>query len=335
MARKPRTARPTRPQATAAHAAASVASPLLNPIHSTLVTPASSTLTSAYASEDEVDELGNNIKIPSIRRLTLKDFTPSVPVRYLPPQPKKPFRFLDLPTEIRLRIYDHHFAAVEPVLDLDHENHRKLGKYLAIFRTCRLIAREASDHFYSTHAVRLFSIHPGSFFRTKRQLLARLKPRIRSMLTRLELRLGPGWSKPPDGWVVKPKMCLKECINVRLLTVFVQIDPANSYLSAFHRPGFYEGFSRNLLRQVLSELPSVERVEFDAYESVPKRSKMITELIEEAVSHGKAICWGPERGWTDGDDADDSGVELEMDIPPDMQALMGGEAHVPAVLVAA
>lgn len=79
-------------------------------------------------------------------------------------------------------------------------------------------------------------------------------------------------------------------------------------------------------------LPNLEKVEFDAWESVPKGCKMMTGLIEEAANHGKSICWGPERGWTDADDADDSGVE--MDMPGDMSSLMNG-AHVPAVLVAA
>ncbi|KAL2127772.1 hypothetical protein VTI74DRAFT_10188 [Chaetomium olivicolor] len=216
---------------------------------------------------------------------------------------RKPFRFLDLPSELRIEIYALHFADSGPVIDLDSDNYKRIHKKLAILRTCRTIYHEASHVFYSTHTFRVFPTHPGRFFKTKKPLLARLNPQQRRSLTSLELRLGPGWSGPPRGWVVNPALGLAECVNVRKLTVFVQCDPSDGFFSGFRKAdGFYESFSRNLLDGVLAELPLLDQVHFDAWSNVKKSGAMMTGLLEVARARGKKICWGPERGWTDGDE---------------------------------
>lgn len=229
-----------------------------------------------------------------------------------PPEPEpKPFRFLDLPSEIRCKIYAYHFQGAGQVLDLHHDNHRRIHRRLTLLRTCRLIYTEASHLFYSTHTFRVFSTTPGRFFKTKKHLLARLKPQQRACLTRLELRLGPGWSKPPKGWVVNEALGLAECINVRKLTVFVQIDPSMPFLDGFRKAdGFYEAFSKSLLGELLAGLPALERVEFDAYESVRKGCPIMRNLLEITMENSRKICWGPERGWNDTDDDEAVAAEL-------------------------
>jgi hypothetical protein len=233
--------------------------------------------------------------------LTLSDSTKTQTTA--PPKKRKPFRFMDLPSELRIEIYALHFEGVGDVLDLDSANYKRIHKRLGILRTCRTIYHEASHLFYSTHTFRIFPTEPGRHFKTKKPLLARLKANQRRSLTSLELRLGPGWNKPPRGWVVNPALGLAECVNVRRLTVFVECDPSDNIFTGFRKAdGFYETFSKNLLDGVLAEMPFVGRVHFDAWSSVKKSGEMMMGLLEVAHGRGRNIDWGPERNWTDYDE---------------------------------
>lgn len=214
----------------------------------------------------------------------------------------KPFPLMSLPSELRLRIYEYHFAdTASSVVDLDPDNHKKLWRMLALFKTCRMVYAESSHLYYSTRTFRIFPTHPGRFFKTKKPLLARLTAAKRSHLTSLELRLGPGWGKPPRGWVVNDALGLHNCVNVRRLTVFVECDPSDGIFKGFRREdNFYENFCKSLLEEILGELPQLEAVYFDAWSSVKKNGAMIRALAGVVVVNGRAIRWGPERGWTGG-----------------------------------
>ncbi|KAM0329488.1 hypothetical protein ACHAQA_004797 [Verticillium albo-atrum] len=213
---------------------------------------------------------------------------------------------MSLPGELRLKVYAHHFADSGKVMDLDPDNHRRLHRKLALFKTCRTVYAEASHYYYSSRPFRLFPTYPGRFLKTKKPLLARLTPSKRSCLTSLELRLGPGWSSPPRGWVVNPALGLRDCVNVRRLTVFVECDPSDSVFKGFRRSeGFYEMFCQSLLSGVLAELPALEYVDFDGWSSVKKSGDMVKGLMEVAITNNRGIRWGPERGWTDAKEEDD------------------------------
>ncbi|KAL2756715.1 hypothetical protein ACRALDRAFT_1062407 [Sodiomyces alcalophilus JCM 7366] len=269
---------------------------LPTPVPSNQATPLSSAYPSTYASEAE---LASDVESIPIGALSLN---PSKPKKK-----EKPFPFMSLPIELRLKVYDYHFAnTTGQVVDLDPDNHKKISRLFALFRTCRTVYTEASHHFYSTTTFRIFPTHPGRFFKTKKPLLARLSASKRAQLTSLELRLGPGWNKPPRGWVVNPALGLADCVNVRRLTVFVECDPGDNVFKGFRRAdGFYETFSRDLLRDVLAELPHVEAVYYDAWSSVKKTGAMMQGLFDVVLSNNRMICWGPERGWTGGIDDDE------------------------------
>ncbi|KAK0735290.1 hypothetical protein B0T26DRAFT_631167 [Lasiosphaeria miniovina] len=265
------------------------------PILSTYTTPTSSAYPSTYASEAELDPDDDLSKI-AIGALSLDG-----PVEK-PKAKKQAFCFLALPTELRLKIYGYHFAGIG-VIDLDTDNYKRIHKKLAILRTCRTIYNEATYLFYSSHTFRIFPTHAGRFFKTKKPLLARLNTRQRSLITSLELRLGPGWGhKPPRGWVVNSALGLFDCTSVRRLTVFVECDPSDGVFNGFRRDDdFYEGFCRILLKDVLGDMAFVDRVYFDAWSSVKKSGAMMRGLIDIAFAQGRSIGWGPDRGWTDND----------------------------------
>ncbi len=245
------------------------------------------------------DDISSTIPIHT---LTLSDVAETPQEKSPPKKKQKPFPFMALPSELRIEIYAYHFHGVGSVIDLDSDNYKRIHQKLALFRTCRTIYQEASHVFYSTCTFRIFPTQSGRFYKTKKPLLARLTTGQRSQLTSLELRFGPHWSKPPRSWVVNPALGLRDCINVRKLTVFVQCDPSDNVFKGFRKAeGFYETFSRDLLDHVLAEMPLVQRVHFDAWSSVQKSGAMMTGLLGVANARGRTICWGPERNWTDRD----------------------------------
>jgi len=218
---------------------------------------------------------------------------------------------MDLPPELRLRVYKYYFANGGDAVDLDPDNHVRIGKAMALFKTCRAIYSEAANFFYHNRTFRIFPCHPGKYFRSKRPLLARLTPEQRSVISSLELRLGPGWNKPPRGWVVNDALGLRDCASVRKLQVFVECDPSDGMFKGFRAAdGFYEGFCREILRDVLAQLPSVRTIEFDAWPSVEKSGDMMRGLIDVVTALRVPIRWGPLRGWTDEDQEDD--MEFNM-----------------------
>ncbi|EAQ93885.1 hypothetical protein CHGG_02120 [Chaetomium globosum CBS 148.51] len=171
-------------------------------------------------SPDGPSNPGDEIPKLSMNGLTLCDPDPAEAPVLIPPKKKKkqPFRFLDLPPELRIEVYTH-FVTADDVVDLNTENHKYIRKKLSILKTCKLIYQEASHVFYGKNTFRIFPTQGGRYFKTKKPLLARLKSHQRRMLTSLELRLGPGWTNPPRGWVVNPALGLHDCVNVQKNTV--------------------------------------------------------------------------------------------------------------------
>ncbi|KAJ1330891.1 hypothetical protein MN608_04347 [Microdochium nivale] len=256
----------------------------------------------------------------AMAKMSISGLTDDIPIanapRARPAPPPQPFRFLDLPYELRVEVYKYHFVNTGHVLDLDPSNSKRLHQKLAILWTCRTFHTEASHVFYSTHPARIFPTHPGRFFKTKKPLLARFKPGQRAALTSLELRLGPGWSKPPRGWVVNPELGLADCTSVRKITVFTECDPGTETFRGFRQPNnFFESFAQSLLENVLNEMPWVRHVEFDAWSSVKKSGALVQRLIGVVRARNLMLTWGPERGWTDAEEPPERRVFFGLNSP--------------------
>lgn len=258
-----------------------------------------------YKTKD-IDELTAQLETMGLdSRMSFDDDDPSSTSTPRPRPSTKPFPFLSLPYEIRLHIYEL-LLSFPKTLDLDPSNARMLIPSLRLFFVSRQIHAEASRAFYSLNTFRIFPIH-GRFFHAKYPLLARLPAAYKAHITKLELRLGPGWTKPPKGWVIderennRRRLRLKDILNVRLLKVFVECDPAASEVFNGFRheegPAFYTQFCVSLLGGLFEHLPSIDRVEFDAYPSVPRDSPLLKGLLDEVKAGGKSISWGPERNW--------------------------------------
>ncbi|KAF5704375.1 hypothetical protein FMUND_12563 [Fusarium mundagurra] len=253
-----------------------------------------------------------------VNKINIADLTLDVPLIPLRPKrrvPKTPFHFLSLPAEVRIQIYTYFFDDVDKILDLGPQNYKRVHKKLGLMRVCRQVHDEATFAFYSTRTFRLFPTYPGKYFKSKKPLLARLKPQQRRYITSLQLRLGPGWGAPPKGWVVNPALGLSDCVDVGRLSVFVECDPNDKFYEGFRRgEGFYEGFCQNLLADVLADLPSVHTVQLDGYSHIRKSGDMMRGLIDVATEAGLTIEWGPESGWTDSS-VDEEGETKPVNFP--------------------
>lgn len=98
--------------------------------------------------------------------------------------------------------------------------------------------------------------------------------------------------------MVNDALGLVDCVNVRVLKVFVECDPSDAIFKGFRMgEGAYERFSAGLLDGVLKAVPEIKVVEFDAYSSVKRTGDMMSGLERVAKKSGKIIGWGPERGW--------------------------------------
>ncbi len=195
---------------------------------------------------------------------------------------------LDLPLEIRRLIYEQ-LLVLDQTIDLDVRNHRLFSRRLLLFRTCRQIYYESYPVFYGLNVFRVFPTQ-GKYFRNRRGLLSRLSPHYRAVITRLELRLGPGWNAPPRTWKVDPKLGLADATSVHTLSVFVECDPSHKIFDGFRRgETFYTGFSAGLLRTVVAALPSLQKIDFDAWPSVRVDGELLSKLIAEAEKTRRVV----------------------------------------------
>lgn len=222
-----------------------------------------------------------------------------------------PFRFFDLPAELRLQILRHHLL-LEETVDLNPANVKSIAPRLAILLTGKRLHEEAAAVFYGENTFRLFPTH-GRFFLTKKVLLQRMSKRCKELICNVELRLGPGWSQPPKTWNLGPKMGIPDLATLRTLKIFVECDPSSDIFKGFRvNDSFYTLFSCELLTQMKKQAPWLKVAEFDGYSSVKRNSSLMSNLIATAEGSGLRITWTPGGRWDGGKDLADAFSELAL-----------------------
>ena len=223
-------------------------------------------------------------------------------------QGKGAFRFFDLPSELRLKVYKYALVVPEWPIDLDPTNYRRIVPRMQCFLVSRQMHDEAFPVFYGSNPFRLFPMH-GRFFHTKKPLLTRLPTHYRESVSSLEMRLGPGWGSPPRCQKVDDSLGLEDCSLLRTLKIFVEVDPSQDIFNGFrgrnNSVDVYTRFCTSLVAAVLGRAPSIVAVEFAAYPSVGKRSPLIVALLDLVAKASKSIVWGPLRGWDKDVDRDE------------------------------
>jgi len=188
---------------------------------------------------------------------------------------------------------------------------------LNLFLTSRRVYEEAYRVFFS-QPMRLYPLH-GRFFNTKKPLLARLPPKYREVVHTFELRLGPGWSKPPRAQNTNESLGLRDCINTRTLKIFVELDPSEQIFHGFRGKNAtedtYKWFCVDLVRGIFEQIPSLEVVELDAFPGVRKDAPLVVALRRITREAGKLMTWGALRGW--------DGVEDALEVPGLEHAMAG------------
>ncbi|CAI7581583.1 unnamed protein product [Penicillium glandicola] len=216
------------------------------------------------------------------------------------------FRFLELPSEIRLHIY--HYVLFTPTRKSALKPTGNVGSSakkskplapsshrIALFLVSRQIHDEATHYFYSTQTFRVFPVQ--DFLRMP--TIRGLPRRHRSSITTIELIVGSSWTAPPKSWVVNQGLGLQDMALLRTL----KCDPSHPVFEGFRiSKDFYTDFCGKLLHDILKRLPGLGQVEFDAWPSVEKSGPLMTRLLTETRDAQKKILWGPDRGWTNTQD---------------------------------
>jgi hypothetical protein len=222
-----------------------------------------------------------------------------------------PFRFFDLPSEIRLKIYgfvlfgSRRKVALRSNGNVGSSSKNKplapLSHRLSLFLASRRLHDEAAALFYSVQTFRVFPIQDYSRLPTLSSLASSYRP----LINKIELILGSSWTAPPKSWTVTDQLGLRQMSGVRTLKIFIQCDPSHPVFEGFRISNdFYTVFAGDILRLMLEQLPNLYQVEFDAWPAVQKNGSLMSRLLSEVRAAERKILWGPERGWSNLDDVD-------------------------------
>ncbi|KAK5103914.1 hypothetical protein LTS08_003337 [Lithohypha guttulata] len=204
--------------------------------------------------------------------------------------PSQPFRFLDLPSELRNRIY-HTLLFSLP----DHDGSSS-GSRISPLLVSKQLHLEASHILYSHTRFPLF---PLQLFESPPTILD-LPSHYHPSVTNLLLTLGPSWTNPPKSWRVTPRLSrvLKKLTSLRTLRVFVEFDPSHPAFK-MHRisENYYTDFCGELLGDILETMPQCGYVELDGNSGVDVNGPLVRKLREEVKEAERELRWGGKAGW--------------------------------------
>lgn len=207
--------------------------------------------------------------------------------------PSSPFRFFDLPSEVRNLIYD--FTLFSKPAYRGAKGRRKASRLSCLLANHKMHA-ESTYILYSTTRFPLFFLQ--SF--ESPPLLSELAPLYLPFVANLRMTVGPSWTDPPKTWRVTRQLTktLKQLTSVQTLRVFVEFDPSHPAFAKYRRSyGFYTDFCGDLLGDVLEGMPQLKFVELDGNPGVDVNGPLVRRLRGEAVEEEKEVRWGKVAAW--------------------------------------
>ena len=230
----------------------------------------------------------------------------------LPPaDPKSIFPFFSLPAEIRNRIYELVLLPVpEQVRSIFPARRLPTSLFLASSRT----HREASYIFYTAQMFRIF---PLQEFRPLPALMELPAP-YASLLTQVELVLGPSFTAPPRSLRVTIKLAraLKKLQKLICLRLFVALDPSRPPFCKIKSAQAFPDFAGKLVKDLLVAMPQVEVVSIDRNPSVERDGPLLTKLRIQIEEQGREIRWDDKAALEYRLEPPPSPVPVEGDLKP-------------------
>lgn len=205
--------------------------------------------------------------------------------------PTEPFRFLDLPSELRNRVY-HDVLFSKP----EYRSVKRRSSRIACLLVSKRMHGEAAYVLYTTQKFKVFPVQVFDAPPT----VVELPPRYQAFVANLEMIVGPSWKDPPKSWKVTKGMvrAFQRLTSVQTLRVFIECDPTHPTFARYRRSyNFYTDFCGDLLGDVLDAMPQLQQVEFDGNPSVDVNGPLVSRLREEAKDQEKEIKWGKQANW--------------------------------------
>ncbi|KAJ9646067.1 hypothetical protein H2204_000729 [Knufia peltigerae] len=208
----------------------------------------------------------------------------------VPALPGGPFKFFELPAEIRNKIYGLILFGKPGYRGKDGRKKTRTS----ILAVSRRMHQETSYILYSSLSFRIFPLQDF----TPAPIIQELRPMYRAMVTKLEMVVGSSWASPPKTWRVSKLLArrLGKLSAVQSLRLFVQCDPSTPTYEKYRVSlNFYTDFCGDLLRDVLAVMPRLEYIEVDGNPGVDTQGPLVSRLLTEADSKGKTWTLGPTK----------------------------------------
>lgn len=205
--------------------------------------------------------------------------------------PTEPFRFVDLPSELRNRVYDYVLFS-KP----EYRSARRRGSRVACLLVNKKMHEEAAYILYTTHKFKVFPVQLFDAPPTVVELPLRYLPYVAN----IEMVVGPSWTDPPKSWRITrgTARCLKRLTSVQTLRVFVEFDPSHPAFARYRKSySFYTDYCGDLLGDVLEVMPQVRQVELDGNPGVDVHGPLVSRLKEEILEQDKEVKWGKQANW--------------------------------------